>query len=638
MSYIGKGLEYLAPFVYEAVSDGVTLTHTLPWPAETAYSLLVFADGVNQAPTVDYTVSGYTLSLTSALPIGVQLRVYGITISGVCNTVAAGSITSDKLGSPVLQSLGSLVLSADKLLYSTGATTFALTPFTSYARTFLETPDVATLRTNIGTVSLSTDETITGTKTFASRPIVPRIPITYISKTGYNSCFMIRGGKLYSTAGNNGSYTNSATGRGAAGTLAFFGVDQFKEVPIPSASPVVKAGSTDGYAAAWALLQDGSLYVWGVNGTGQLGLGNTTATTVPTLSTTNVVDVYTHPSNGNYSVSQSRLFIKKTDGYIYGAGYNAAGGLGLGNTTNPISSWSQITSLGTNVVRFFNLGSTYGCFFAQKDDDSIWAAGYNGQGMLGDGTTVNKTTAVDVTTQWQGGAGWVIEKMGGGFGYYDTAANASSTVVMLLRNTSTQATKVLTCGANGWGSIGDGTSTARSTPYLIPNSNSVQDMATMGGGPCSVHMLNTDGALYAWGYNNQGQLGVNSTVNTTSPTLAVTNVSAILSDGITSNLYSYRSQAFIKNVDGTIYSTGYNASGHLGVGDSTNRQVFTQVILPGGIDVIDMGWFSTAESSRIFLLRTADHRLYGWGYNGHYGVTESNTANVIIPTSCAFSD
>lgn len=631
MSYLGKPINFLEPYNFTSTGDGTTVNFTLAWLGGSAYSLLVFLDGVLQTPGVDFTLNGYTLTFTTAPLTGMAIVVYGLAMSGVINSVASNSITSDKLESLNLKALAGLTLSANKLLYTTSGNALGLAPFTTYAQTFLQTPDVATLRANIGTVTLSTDETIAGVKTFSSRPIVPRKPITFLSESGFNSVFMIYDGKLYSTSAGNATYASYTTGRGTNGTNPFLGVENFKRVPIPSTSPVVKAAPI-GQAGAYALLQDGSLYTWGGNATGVCGVGSTAVVPTPTLSATGVVEVYNLPSSSNYNADNVKLAIKKSDNYIYICGYNGNNNLGVGDAVNK-TSWTQITSLGTNVVKLFNLGSQNGCWFAQKSDDSIWAAGYNGYGQLGTADTVNKPNPVNVTTNWQGGADWVIEYMGGGFGWYDTAANAPSNTVMLLRNRTTLATKVLTCG---YGVIaGDGTTNNRSTPYLIPNSGSVSDLSYNGSGHAVVHMLNNDGTLYAWGRNAEGQLGNGTTVPATSPTLVQSDVAAIMNKDMNTHSYGYRTSTWIKKTDGYVYCCGYNSHHELGLGHNSVVSSFTKTFLPLG--VVEVKSF-TSTSEATLIARTTDHVMYAWGYNGHNNLSTNTTINGSVPATVSLPE
>jgi alpha-tubulin suppressor-like RCC1 family protein len=467
------------------------------------------------------------------------------------------------------------------------------------------------------------------TKDYVDTSVLP--PITYVTKSGHNSLGMLINGKLYTTAGTNTSYGNATTGRGLNGVLGQFGLDNLKQVSFPENTPIQKVG---GFASAfaYALMTNGNLYTWGYNSFGQCGLGHTNQVGLPTLAATNVVDVYDHPSNSGYDVGYSRLFIKKSDGYIYCAGYNGYGGLGLGDTNNR-TTFTQITALGTNVTSLWNMGSIYGCIVVQKSDYTIWVAGYNGSGQLGNGNTTNQVSFIDVTSAWGGGTGKTLKKVIGGFGYYDTAANTSVSLAILLDDGTN--TIFRTCGDNSVGQLGNGTTSgSTSTPYT-PNvgTGRITDIAGVGSSPSSMQVLKSDGTLYTFGYNSYGQAGLGNTTNTGTPTIATTGVTGLLSDGITSHNYGYITQSAILKADG-LYTCGSNSSGYCGLGTvTTNITTFSKTPLPSDFTVKLLGSYCTNTCGRIYVVVSVDNRIYMWGYNSQNGVNPTSTVDVITPVN-----
>jgi alpha-tubulin suppressor-like RCC1 family protein len=83
----------------------------------------------------------------------------------------------------------------------------------------------------------------------------------------------------------------------------------------------------------------------------------------------------------------------KSDSTLWSWGHNANGQLGLGNTINQIapnqigsdSNWKQISAGALHVL-------------AVKNDGTLWAWGNNGYGRLGDGTTVNQTSPLQISS------------------------------------------------------------------------------------------------------------------------------------------------------------------------------------------------------------------------------------------------
>ena len=450
--------------------------------------------------------------------------------------------------------------------------------------------------------------------------------ITRLSKAGFNAFSLLQNGVLYTTAGNQATYGSYGLARGTSFPNNM-GYDSLRVVAFPNETGPIIDTNTNGYTVSYALFGNGNLYTWGYNNQGQCGLGHTNITYVPTLAATGVTNVYMHPSNGDYAIS-CKLLIRKTDGYLYGAGYNGNGQLGVGDTTNR-STFTQLTSLGNSILSCWNMGSDYGCVVVQKADYTIWVSGYNGYGQLGDGTSTTRSTPVDVTTNWGGGPNKTLVKVIGGFGrHYGSGADALSWMAMLVDDGTTNTLKV--AGYSGQGVCGMGGTSNYSTPQNPTyGTGRIADVAGGSGGLGHIHLLKTDGTLWAWGYNGYGQLGVGNTTNQNSATLIGGGYSALLSDCLTNYVYCYYTQTFVRKTDNAVYSTGYNGHGELGVGDTTDRSSFTKVLLPNSFITTDMGWYPTTYPGMTFICISSDGKLYAWGQNSQYGISGEGYANYI---------
>ena len=469
--------------------------------------------------------------------------------------------------------------------------------------------------------------------------------ITYVSNFGHNSLFILADGVVYSTSGTQG-HSNNTTGRGTGGTTQSYGLDGLKQVPIPTSYPIVQVGGGY-YAYAFALDSAGQLFTWGVNSVGTCGVSTVTQIPYPVLAATGVVKVYDDPSNGNYDQTSTRLFILKTDGYVYGTGYNGLGALGINSTTN-VSVFTKILQTGgisfpANSIRsLWNLGTLYGMTVIQTTDGHIWVAGYNGYGQLGIGSTTNATLFTDTSGAWNGGDyTQVLQKVGGGFGYYDTAANSSCTCVMWMANPS-GVHLIKTCGCSTWGSLGNGGVTqVNSTPYTVNvGTGTIADIATTGGGPLTIHVLKSDGTLYGWGHNGLGEVGIGTTAATPSPTIVNTGVNRLFMHGFTNHTYSYRVTMFMEKTDGTIWCTGWNGNGELGVGDITQRNGWTLALINAYIPMV-AGYikfctsYQATSGATVTLVVTGNNTIYAWGYNGTSAVTWQSATNALYPMEFA---
>ena len=287
------------------------------------------------------------------------------------------------------------------------------------------------------------------------------------------------------------------------------------------------------------LKNDGTLWGCGYNGGGELGLGDTTNRTTFTQITTNVDDIkQIYCGNGH-------TLILKNDGTLWCTGYNDYGQLGLGN----IASKTTFTEITTNVD---DIKSVYcGCHhtFILKNDGNFWGCGYNSVGQLGLGDSVNRTTFTQVITNADD-----IKSVYCGWNH-----------TFILKNDGT----LWGCGDNYYGQLGLGDGNNRSTfTQITTNADNIKEVYC---GYNHTLILKNDGTLWGCGNNYDGELGLGDGNNRSTFTQITTNVDDIKS------VYCGYGYTFILKNDGTLWSTGYNNYGQLGLGDGSNRTTFTQV-------------------------------------------------------------
>jgi alpha-tubulin suppressor-like RCC1 family protein len=451
---------------------------------------------------------------------------------------------------------------------------------------------------------------------------------TKIVTRGMSVGMLIADGKVYTFNGNQG-LVNYTRGVFPISNNLGSGFLNMREVFFnETTATLVDAGSQG--SQAYALFSNGNLYMWGENFNGQLGIGNTTNQPYPILSTTNVSKVYSTPIMDAGNFGYGHWFILKNDGKVYGCGYNAYGQLGLGNTTNR-TSWTEITGAGTNPLGVWALGQNFASTIIQKSDGTIFVCGYNGYGSLGLGSTSSAiSTLTNTGTRWNGGDTTmrIIDVAFGG-GYQDN--DSLNQLTMFLDNGTTSI--IRSAGMNNWGSNGNGLVVGNNTTTPVAPtgfSGRVSKIARAGGAPGSIYVLKTDGTLWTWGYNVNGQLDRGNTTSSGTPTQVETNVIDILLPFHTWFTNNYiGASPVIRKSDG-YYRCGNNDYGQLGDGTSTQRTNFSKMRFPGNFVMKLIGAYGTSGNGQTFIATDSSDKLWIWGYNTDASI-ESVAATYFSP-------
>ncbi len=229
-------------------------------------------------------------------------------------------------------------------------------------------------------------------------------------------------------------------------------------------------------------------------------------------------------------------------------------------------------------------------------DGTIWTWGRNSRGELGDGTTTDSNTPVQV------------QSLSG-----VTDISAGNAFSLALRNDGT----VWAWGRNKTGQLGDGTRTNRNMPVQVQNISGV--VAIAAGGFYSIALLN-DGTVWAWGHNFFGELGDGTTTDRNTP-VQVKNLS-----GVTNIAAGWRHSLALLQ-DGMVWAWGANGSGELGDGTRTTRNTPVQVQDLSGVTAISAG--GTANGHSMVLLN--DGTIWAWGENREGQLGDGSTINRITP-------
>lgn len=281
---------------------------------------------------------------------------------------------------------------------------------------------------------------------------------------------------------------------------------------------------------------DGTLWTWGANFEGELGLG--TQSIFPSLANNKLYPTKVGLDADWSSVSAQSEFVIaiKTDGTLWGWGENPYGQLGQGDTSNRLSpvqigtdsDWTAIATGGGHVL-------------ALKEDGTLWVCGDNSAGQLGGGiadSSISTFAQSGTDTDWTFIAAgcresfgikssgslwsWGSNGTGGlGLGSFGGTENEAQQVgsdtdwssVACVNNASldtefTIAVKtdgtMYSCGVNTSGQLGQGDTTHLNIFTQI-GSDTNWDHATCGSNFAGA--IKTDGSLWVWGVNTSGELG-----------------------------------------------------------------------------------------------------------------------------------
>jgi alpha-tubulin suppressor-like RCC1 family protein len=164
-------------------------------------------------------------------------------------------------------------------------------------------------------------------------------------------------------------------------------------------------------------------------------------------------------------------------------------------------------------------------------------------------------------------------------------------------------------GDNGVGQLGNGSTVSSPVPVRVLLPAGVRAIA-VAAGPWHSLALGSDGTLYAWGNNLHGQLGNGSTVESNVP------VRVQLPVGVTATaIASGGGHSLAIGSDGALYAWGYNYYGQLGIGSTEGSDVPApapaRVQLPAGVAAV-----AIAAGQDKSLALGSDGALYAWGDNG----------------------
>ncbi|HEU5453104.1 MAG TPA: hypothetical protein VFU76_14010, partial [Terriglobales bacterium] len=416
-----------------------------------------------------------------------------------------------------------------------------------------------------------------------------------------------------------------AWGDNSNGQLGDGGAETSSNLPIQVDIAAITAVTCDSLGT-FALLSDGTVWAWGDNSYGQLGNNSIVPSNIPLQIAT--LSGITTISAGAYHV-----LALDASGTVWGWGYNYYGSLGNGAGT---TSMVPVKVPGIAGIRSIAAGEYHSLAVAK--DGSVWAFGYNGDGEVGVGTFdtaytptrvlfLANVTAVFASyensfavgsdgTVW----GWGSNsngQLGMSSDRYQSAiplqiGSLSGIVAMSSTYVSVAAVQsqsaAVNWGAGASGQLGNGgnSDSAAAVAAIGISTLSLRSVKAAAGGELHSLVLNSDGTLAAFGYNNDGELGIGSAG---APLLQPASVVAPSGVGRLSNVMTVaagRNHSLAVSSDGSVLAWGLNGSGQLGNGTTTPSSVPASVPgVSGAVAVAGGGAHSVALQS--------DGTVWAWG-------------------------
>ena len=396
-----------------------------------------------------------------------------------------------------------------------------------------------------------------------------------------------------------------------------------------------------------ALTTNGGVKCWGTNTNGQLGNNSATNSFVP-------VDVSGMTSGiAAIAVSGSHSCAITTTGTVKCWGYNRYGQLGNGSYTDssvPVSA----TGLSSPAMAISASGTST-CILNQAGAAQCWGSNYNGN--FGNGVTekqfltpyqVTPTTLTNSVASYDAGEtfGCAVNTAGGvvcwgnnGFGQLGDSTTTSSNIPVTVYNLTSGIASVsagsggginahacaltisggVKCwGYNYYGELGNNSNTDSPVPVDVTNLTS--GVASVVAGNDFTCAITTGGALKCWGDNSQGNLGDNTMTNRSTP-VSVTG----LSSGVASVLPSLVSTCAL-TTGGAVKCWGKNDMGQIGIGSTT-----TNYTTPQSVSNLSSGVSALVGGSTFYCALTTGGSVKCWGSNSYGQLGDNTTTNRNTP-------
>ncbi len=316
-----------------------------------------------------------------------------------------------------------------------------------------------------------------------------------------------------------------------------------------------------------ALTSTGRIFTWGYCGNGQLGDTSETSRYTPG-EITNQFNLTEGETIVDISLGRTIVSAITSTGRIFTWGWNQHGQIGSGEEDNikvptPIDITSQFNLDEGDMLVDVSVGDGHSS--ARTLQGRLFTWGWNIYGQLGNGTSNNEIYAfpIDITSQ---------------FVLHEEESIANAYMNYYHSSVITSEGRVFTWGYNGYGNLGNGNEENQSSPIDITSTFNllptevIINISTGGYAHCLA--ITSEGRVFTWGYNYDGQLGIGTTdwVAHSTPIDITSGFSLLAGEQMIRTYLGARHSSAITST-GRIFTWGHDNAGQLGDASLVNKTV-----------------------------------------------------------------
>jgi alpha-tubulin suppressor-like RCC1 family protein len=354
------------------------------------------------------------------------------------------------------------------------------------------------------------------------------------------------------------------------GSVWCWGDNSFNEAGVGAVAPYVvstpvavapfNAGAVGvgaSYGFSLAVKADGSVWGWGADSQFQLGISPSPITVFPPAQ------VPIGPTVVGIAGGYLHACAVRADHSVWCWGGNFQGQ--TGQSAGTLNEVPQRVTLLPGDAAQITAGDRHTC--AAMTDNTAWCWGYDVNGQLGDGL-FRAVSAAEPTPEPVTALGQTVAQISGGF---------EATCALRLDGSA------WCWGYNANGQLGDGTTNNNATP--VPVSGLGSGVAQVSAGNDFACAVKTDGTVWCWGSNQEGQLGNGTTTDSPIPVrVGISNVVEVTTPNITGAF------ACARKSDRSVWCWGEDISGQLGDADPNSTGSASQMLIkPSPVQVAGFG-------------------------------------------------